>query len=425
MHIYHYFIAISMSCAALAMELNVKLNVKKPTEYDLVIYLLKTRAPDKIPDLFAKLPQNIRKDVFRELIPNYDLFKKCNDASLKACKLLELEARDHERQFKSSTTLPTSSMPMLQPWTIRTNSYEWVPDRITPFRENSNLCYEKRTKNTSRTGYKGIRIFDLITHKDYKTPIPLLRQTIYPLPKYTYNDSRLQKESRILLGSYIEGESCFSATIDIHWPQERRSGHEIQYYSPINRQESVSIDEALAHYIAYEIQKINILYYKKAYDNHYKKHDFLEKECSTLDTIVALSSTLSYDNVIFLNNLLMRRNYTEEIANKTKTMLTSKEYEKIIRMPKDVLKIITRCDFITHENLENAMNMVLDYPLETPLLSCRLIIKPSKINKNRTEEERLKAHKHAIMEMQGHEYRNTTIGLIDAITAYKDGCIVS
>jgi hypothetical protein len=161
-------------------------------------------------------------------------------------------------------------------------------------------------------------------------------------------------------------------------------------YNLADRAQSTSAEEALAHYIAHAIKKDNIVCFKNAYDTHYEKHSYNVHHSNYalpnfwINKVAELSGTFSYSDVHFLNDLLMRRDFTAEHTRKQGTMLTTEEIKKMATMHKDVCKVAARVGFITHENSTDALQIAWDWKdvSHEPVLLCNMRrIKPRNIAK--------------------------------------------
>jgi hypothetical protein len=186
MSLRHYiFAAVSIPCAMFAMEPDGMVEKPKLTEYDLAIHFLKNTPPKDIPDLILKkFPEHVRREVFEKLVFGVDGFtyQEAKDCLLLTGQYLELEARDHERQFVPSTSLVTPlAKPTVFPWVMRLDKNEWVPRKQTPVEKHEDGFGARETVPDPM--HVKVQVFDCMQHEDYANGIPLLKQIIYTVPK--------------------------------------------------------------------------------------------------------------------------------------------------------------------------------------------------------------------------------------------------
>jgi hypothetical protein len=289
-------------------------------------------------------------------------------------RCIEAEARDHERKFSFTAQAP-SEISTLCPWISRIDNNAWKPCKRTPVEKHRDGSGFRVIEKRPDTTHKKVHVFDLIDHEGYQHKIPLLKQVIADIPKYK-NDAPI---SELIMGiAEAESKNTLSIVVDREHKQERwaETVHDVYYLA--DPQQSISFEEACAHRIVYEIKKLNSLLFKEAYDTHYSKHQLHEL---MINKISQLSGSLSYNDTLFLNTLLMRRDFTLEQANNRDTLLTNAEIKKLAAMPKDAYKVAARCGFITHDDPKKLLQIAWEggSPNTSLLLIGGMIVKPRTI----------------------------------------------
>lgn len=303
--------------------------------------------PDALHAIFKTMPLNLKSRVLYFLTTCKIIDKLISNSppevSIPIGSVIEEAARQYECQYvkkvQASSYYQTNNnariaCPEKYGWKSGVHNVKWLnttmhieANKKTTEEQPSSLFILPGTINI----YKQL-FSDILCNTSHH---PMLSQILQVTPLYVYNVGDKSKLYTILDKIDFEHGFLWFTTIRAHKQPFITTKHQYGLLMPV---QSISFEEALMHFLAYEIKKLNMHIFTQARRDTYEKQSIPN---AYIEKLAAISTSLSYKHNCFLHSMLTdpERPYGKYLAIKPD------EKNVLNRLPDDVNQLLKSWGF--------------------------------------------------------------------------------